>query len=235
MGVLETLGDWLLGMWGVIVATYGYIVSLPATEISHFSSLLEISFGVNIAYATLIRVGQLQGNRLETFWETLKKEMHDAIELLASEPNATNGDKGAPPPITSEDNDNRCANFVSEAQSRIKELSEKCAKWALYSALASLVALYAMSIWPNAKILDIISFLSIVALFAPVPLGLLKSYGKEQSCEREIMEEYEQPIAAVKLLRDKPRQEAEEAFENLRQKINPKKRPGVFKRLFRGD
>jgi hypothetical protein len=206
--------------WDLLSTTF-----TGSSDLSSFLHVLEMAFGSNVAYAVLIRTGQLQGKRLEDFCQARHSEVKAMYDLLtADNPAVMSG-------IQIDGNKARCDNHIAESRERIGKL----ARWFAFAALAVAILAVALvvisGIWPTITLPNLVIIFGTLILFAPVPVGLGWTYGIVRTGESFISKEYDSFFDVLEVFKQKPKDATLAAIEDVRGKLRQKK-PGILKRLF---
>jgi len=188
-----------------------------------FAPVVQIAFGVNVAYAALVRVGNYQGKYLTNRADITHEEANRALDLLKAE-----GDHFQNVQIESDRT--RALNIVSEVQERIQGEIVFYAVGAIFAAIASLIILYVCGVMPNEEIRAPLILLMVVVLFFPVPLGLVRTYFLVCACEKEVRLVYNGFLAAVEHISAEPAAGAKEALERVKKQLGTKPN-GMWKRF----
>ncbi len=209
----------LMGWWSMLTA-----LVTGCNSLAGYSSLIQAAFGANLAYAVLIRTGNLQGNRLTWFADRQHRYLTVAHGLLTSEV------KGV---IKIDGNKLRCENLVSEAKANLAKIVPWFAGASVLMAMITLAFLFALGAWGDTEISNWLMALVAIVLFLPIPAGLCWTHNIVKGCERLISGENSKFFTAVD---QTPRMTAADVtaqFDSIRGQLKIKP-PGIFKRIILG-
>jgi len=193
------------------------------TKLGVLGHLLEASFGSNLAYAALLRLGKLQGDDLACYAKLRHSEVVRAHGLFKKEDDAF--------PVVLDGDEIRTGNLVAETQAYLVQVAKIFATLMLAMAVVSLIGLFASAMAPDFEYPNWIVIIVGMMFFLPVPICLLWTYSVCGNCENRINKEYSNFFTACDHLQKKPGAEAQKAIELIRKNLAAKP-AGPLKRFF---
>lgn len=199
--------------------------SLGKSHLSGYLHIMEMAFGSNVAYAVLIRSGELQGENLTAFAERRYQHAKVAHDLLAAErPELMQQ-------ITIDGNRDRCASFVSLCKKRIATLVPLFSLIAALMSIACILLVFICGVIPDAILSNVVAALGTIVLFSPIPVALLWTYSIVSGVEKKIVAEYARFFDLPSQFTTAPSKQIQDALENIEKEMR-EQNPGVFKRFF---
>jgi ABC-type multidrug transport system fused ATPase/permease subunit len=220
--MLETILQALNSICSWLASLCSWSVSL-----SGFNHLLAMAFGSGLAYAVLIRTGNLQGRYLEAYCNARHADAVAAYKLLTIE------NPELEKSIALDANKIRCNNHVSECRQKIFQLSKYFAMASVVVALLCVIMMLVAAVWDPLHIPVIFIVPATIMAFAPVPFGLGWTYHLVRNSEKSITDEYNSLFEIQNVLKVHLKKETENAIQEIKKKLGAKKR-SVFERMLSG-
>jgi hypothetical protein len=216
----------IASFWGWLTGQCAFLWH-GSSPLSSFNHLLEMAFGSGVAYAALIRVGRFQGGYIAEFCNLRFSEVEEACKLLAAED----------PSLTARFNithaKSLCDHHVAECRRLTIGASKHFAIAGVVVSVLAVILILIAGIWDPLPVPNVLILIGTVVAFAPVPVGLIRTYYLVQQAERRIANEYKNFFVVVDFIRDQLKQETQRAIQEIDKKRNTKN-PGLFQRLISG-